>query len=227
MCVRAERGESRARQRQVIFYHNIPVGIITIHKCFVYSTCNETIFFTSVERIYSGSIPAATTMSAEPQSKKAKMTSLDQLKTFTTIVADTGDFEGKNIALNIKDRLFIIAKRIQPQALVRNQNQQIIAYSEGDPGRFNFRVPCVLLSRFDQVPVELDFAKFCCVVFWTKWLIAKWCSGLVKLLCPLQAVSVTHGCDYGLFKFHGNMMISFVLQLWRPTSRPMPPPIRR
>lgn len=30
----------------------------------------------------------------EPQAKKAKMSSLDQLKSFTTIVADTGDFEG-------------------------------------------------------------------------------------------------------------------------------------
>lgn len=34
--------------------------------------------------------------SSEPQSKKTKMSSsLDQLKTLTTIVADTGDFEGK------------------------------------------------------------------------------------------------------------------------------------
>lgn len=34
-------------------------------------------------------------MSAEPQSKKSKMsTTLDQLKQITTIVADTGDFEG-------------------------------------------------------------------------------------------------------------------------------------
>lgn len=34
-------------------------------------------------------------MSAEPQSKKTKMSStLDQLKQITTIVADTGDFEG-------------------------------------------------------------------------------------------------------------------------------------
>lgn len=30
----------------------------------------------------------------EPQAKKAKMSSLEQLKSFTTIVADTGDFEG-------------------------------------------------------------------------------------------------------------------------------------
>lgn len=34
-------------------------------------------------------------MSGEPQNKKSKMAnSLEQLKTFTTIVADTGDFEG-------------------------------------------------------------------------------------------------------------------------------------
>lgn len=34
-------------------------------------------------------------MSGEPQSKKSKMSSsLDQLKQLTTIVADTGDFEG-------------------------------------------------------------------------------------------------------------------------------------
>lgn len=32
----------------------------------------------------------------EPESKKTKtLTTLDQLKTLTTIVADTGDFEGK------------------------------------------------------------------------------------------------------------------------------------
>jgi transaldolase len=36
-------------------------------------------------------------MSSEPQSKKTKVmaSSLDQLKAITTIVADTGDFEGK------------------------------------------------------------------------------------------------------------------------------------
>lgn len=35
-------------------------------------------------------------MSSEPQSKKSKMSStLDQLKQLTTIVADTGDFEGE------------------------------------------------------------------------------------------------------------------------------------
>ena len=34
--------------------------------------------------------------SAEPQTKKTKMaSSLEQLKQLTTIVADTGDFEGK------------------------------------------------------------------------------------------------------------------------------------
>lgn len=35
-------------------------------------------------------------MSSEPQNKKTKMSSssLEQLKNFTTIVADTGDFEG-------------------------------------------------------------------------------------------------------------------------------------
>lgn len=33
---------------------------------------------------------------SEPQVKKSKVVSaLDQLKTMTTIVADTGDFEGK------------------------------------------------------------------------------------------------------------------------------------
>lgn len=42
-------------------------------------------------------------MSAEPQSKKTKMTSLDQLKAFTTIVADTGDFEGKNNSSTFQD----------------------------------------------------------------------------------------------------------------------------
>lgn len=37
-------------------------------------------------------------MSGEPQSKKTKMSStLDQLKQITTIVADTGDFEGIKI----------------------------------------------------------------------------------------------------------------------------------
>lgn len=30
----------------------------------------------------------------EPQTKKTKVSALDQLKAFTTIVADTGDFEG-------------------------------------------------------------------------------------------------------------------------------------
>lgn len=34
---------------------------------------------------------------AEPQSKRSKMSnSLEQLKALTTVVADTGDFEGKN-----------------------------------------------------------------------------------------------------------------------------------
>lgn len=41
-------------------------------------------------------------MSDEPQTKKTKMTnattSLDQLKALTTIVADTGDFEGECVA---------------------------------------------------------------------------------------------------------------------------------
>jgi len=35
-------------------------------------------------------------MSSEPQNKKTKMSSsLEQLKTMTTIVADTGDFQGE------------------------------------------------------------------------------------------------------------------------------------
>lgn len=39
-------------------------------------------------------------MSSEPQSKKSKMSStLDQLKQLTTIVADTGDFEGIKITM--------------------------------------------------------------------------------------------------------------------------------
>lgn len=38
--------------------------------------------------------------SAEPQSKKSKMvSSLEQLKQLTTIVADTGDFEGRWLGL--------------------------------------------------------------------------------------------------------------------------------
>lgn len=41
------------------------------------------------------SIVISLIMSSEPQSKKSKMSStLDQLKQLTTIVADTGDFEG-------------------------------------------------------------------------------------------------------------------------------------
>lgn len=31
---------------------------------------------------------------SEPQTKKTKVSALDQLKALTTIVADTGDFEG-------------------------------------------------------------------------------------------------------------------------------------
>lgn len=31
---------------------------------------------------------------SEPQTKKTKVSALDQLKAITTIVADTGDFEG-------------------------------------------------------------------------------------------------------------------------------------
>lgn len=31
---------------------------------------------------------------SEPQTKKTKVSALDQLKAMTTIVADTGDFEG-------------------------------------------------------------------------------------------------------------------------------------
>lgn len=31
---------------------------------------------------------------SEPQTKKTKVSTLDQLKALTTIVADTGDFEG-------------------------------------------------------------------------------------------------------------------------------------
>lgn len=39
----------------------------------------------------------------EPQSKKSKMTSsLDQLKAVTTVVADTGDFQGNNKKRNEK-----------------------------------------------------------------------------------------------------------------------------
>lgn len=33
-------------------------------------------------------------MSAEPLAKRSKMSALDQLKQFSTVVADTGDFEG-------------------------------------------------------------------------------------------------------------------------------------
>ena len=37
-------------------------------------------------------------MSSEPKKKIAKMgSSLEQLKNYTTVVADTGDFEGKDI----------------------------------------------------------------------------------------------------------------------------------
>jgi transaldolase len=37
-------------------------------------------------------------MSEEPQCKRGKMsTSLDQLKALTTVVADTGDFEGISV----------------------------------------------------------------------------------------------------------------------------------
>lgn len=34
-------------------------------------------------------------MSGEPQTKKSKMSALDQLKQYSTVVADTGDFQGK------------------------------------------------------------------------------------------------------------------------------------
>lgn len=33
-------------------------------------------------------------MSGEPQAKRTKMSVLDQLKQYSTVVADTGDFEG-------------------------------------------------------------------------------------------------------------------------------------
>lgn len=45
-------------------------------------------------------------MSGEPQSKKTKMSNcLEKLKTFTTVVADTGDFEG-NLTFKLLNELF-------------------------------------------------------------------------------------------------------------------------
>lgn len=38
----------------------------------------------------------------EPEVKKSKMSALAQLKKFTTVVADTGDFEGKLVSLGVK-----------------------------------------------------------------------------------------------------------------------------
>ena len=57
---------------------------------------------------------------SEPQCKKSKMTSvLDQLKSMTTVVADTGDFQGKDF-ITINLFFFIIHEkslqsRSQPQ----------------------------------------------------------------------------------------------------------------
>lgn len=48
-------------------------------------------------------------MSVEPESKKTKVgTSLDQLKRFTTVVADTGDFEGESY--NTWDAVRLLSK---------------------------------------------------------------------------------------------------------------------
>lgn len=41
----------------------------------------------------------AFSMSSEPVTKRSKMSALDQLKQFSTVVADTGDFEGEFIVL--------------------------------------------------------------------------------------------------------------------------------
>lgn len=42
-------------------------------------------------------------MSGSPAGKKQKMvSSLEQLKTFTTVVADTGDFQGNNYFIHLR-----------------------------------------------------------------------------------------------------------------------------
>lgn len=43
---------------------------------------------------------------SEPQTKKTKVSALDQLKALTTIVADTGDFEGMCIEQFDVQRVF-------------------------------------------------------------------------------------------------------------------------
>lgn len=45
-------------------------------------------------------------MSADSQNKKVKMSnSLEQLKALTVIVADTGDFEGKNFSESMRRQI--------------------------------------------------------------------------------------------------------------------------
>ena len=58
-------------------------------------------------RVFSDSV-FGRTMSSEPQNKKTKVmaSSLDQLKAMTTIVADTGDFEGKWMSFTVYSPLF-------------------------------------------------------------------------------------------------------------------------
>jgi hypothetical protein len=54
----------------------------------------------SASQISDKLLPPISTMS-EPQSKKQAMSSLDQLRELTTVVADTGDFEGGALSLDV------------------------------------------------------------------------------------------------------------------------------
>lgn len=48
----------------------------------------------------------------EPQCKRSKMPNgLEELKSLTTVVADTGDFEGKNITVLKNHLLFLVSGR--------------------------------------------------------------------------------------------------------------------
>lgn len=49
--------------------------------------------------LIAGNVISPVIMSGEPQLKRSKMSVLEQLKQYSTVVADTGDFEGKTLAL--------------------------------------------------------------------------------------------------------------------------------
>lgn len=93
------------------------------------------------------------------------MTSLDQLKTFTTIVADTGDFEGKNIWHTLPGPLFTVAKQNAASGIRLKKNLHMSAYNvKVTPVVFYVSsTVCFIvgLSRNDQVLNWITQKLFC------------------------------------------------------------------